>query len=512
MGLPKVSFILGQGGSGRAAQGFDHYSSMIAYYSATTANSAYANIGNKIYTSILDAENDGVVNTFAEATPGASSQTITNAGATGDTDVITFTDWNGTIITIGNYTRISTDTTVTLVALGEVAAINALTYITGFSAAVVSAGNYTITAPKRFGIYPNSKSVTHTITGTVAVTNVAFASGTMSNLAVFHYQISEFFRENQLGILFFSIKLDTSTDTTAAFNTAMVTNISTIDALFNGMARQWLVYNPFRTFATSTLDALKTARTALFNAYIPAVFEYVGGFTGALSAQVNTRALLDDGVSACVAQSLSGVGFELTQTQQAVICQGGTVLGTLSVSAVSQSIGEVQAFNISDGSECEIVGFYDGTNFKNISDSLANQLHDFGYTFLRKFAGGYNGSYWNAGNCAITIASDYAYMEDCRTIDKAIRGVYQSIVSLLNAKNKVNPNGTLAAGPIANYTEKASSPLAQMVRDEDLSDFSVAVSTTHVISSDGTIPITINLQQVVIGRNITITIGFKATI
>lgn len=512
MSLPSVNFTIGQGGSGRAATGFDHYSVMIAYYSAASANSAYANIGNKIYTSLQEAVADGVVNTYAEATGASSTQTVTAIGVDGDTAVFTFTTFDGTIISLGTYTKVSADSTVTLVATGIVAAINALTYVTGFSAVVGSTGAYTITAPQRLGIYPNTKLTTNTITGTIAITNAAFASGTKSNLAIFYYQISEFFRRNPLGVLYFSIKLDASGNSVSVYNTQIQTDGVAVANAFDGMGRQFLIYNPFRTFATSTLNSIKALRNTLFGLYVPAVFEYVGGYTGALSAQVNLRALLDEGVDAVIAQSLSGYGYELTQTQQAVICQGGTCLGNLSAAAVSQSIGEVQAFDNSDGSECEIVGFYDGTNYKNISESLANQLHDYGYTFLRKFNGGYVGSYWNAGNCAVSTASDLAYMEDCRTLDKAVRGVYLSIVALLNAKNRVNPDGTLAASSLAAYDEKASAPLTQMVRDEDLSGFEVTVSETHVVATDGIVPITIDLQQMVIGRNISITIGFKAVL
>lgn len=51
-----------------------------------------------------------------------------------------------------------------------------------------------------------------------------------------------------------------------------------------------------------------------------------------------------------------------------------------------------------------------------------------------------------------------------------------------------------------------------MERDEDLSGFTVTVSATHVVATDSIVPITIDLQQQVIGRNINITIGFKATL
>ena len=51
-----------------------------------------------------------------------------------------------------------------------------------------------------------------------------------------------------------------------------------------------------------------------------------------------------------------------------------------------------------------------------------------------------------------------------------------------------------------------------MVRDADLSDFQVFVSTTAIVATTGIVPITIKLLKAPIGRNISITIGFVATL
>ena len=58
MTQPKISFTLSQGGLGRPLPGYDHYSAMIAYEKASSATSAYATIGDTIYNSLLDAENE----------------------------------------------------------------------------------------------------------------------------------------------------------------------------------------------------------------------------------------------------------------------------------------------------------------------------------------------------------------------------------------------------------------------------------------------------------------------
>lgn len=512
MALPKVTFTLGQGGLGRPLTGFDHYSIMRAYYYASSANTDYAGIGSKIYYSVADAEADGVVNTHTDATAAEAILTVSTAGTNGDVVTITVDKWDGTTITLGTYTKVNGDNTATLVATAIVAAVNARTYLTGFSATVGSTGAFTLIAPKSWGTHLNTVEPTVTIVGsTMAITNDDFEDGEGSNLAIFHYQISEFFRANPQGVLYFSIGFDDSANAVTTFNTQVSTEVLADVNKFNGNARQILVYNPFRTFATSTLNTLKSLRTTLLAQYTPSVFLYGGKYSSTLSSQVNLRALSDDGVGAVLGQSMSGKGLELYYTQQTVVLSAGLALGIQSIASVSQSIGEVQSFNLADGVECEEVGFFDGSKFREISTALADQLHDYGWIFPMTYVG-VSGAYFNASNASVSPTSDYAYLSDSRTIDKAIRGTYANIVTLLNSRNLVNANGTLAEAAIATYDSKASAALQQMVNDGDLNDYRVYVDRTEVVTTTSNVSITLELQPVGTTRTITIKIGFKATL
>jgi hypothetical protein len=518
MSQPKVSFTIGSGGLGRPLTGTDHYSAMIAYDYGSAATSAYSGIGDAIYTSIKDAEADGVVSTCAEATAATSDQTVTGTGADGDTVNLVAPKWDGTTVDLGTYTKVTADNTVTLVATGIIAAINAKTYIHGFTAAAGAAGHYIITAPKTWGVYLNTLSTTNTITGTVAITNAAFAGGTKSQLALYHYQISEFFRGNPLGILYFSIKWDDSAQSVTLFNTQLQANGLSVQNAFDGQAKRILFYNPGRTFATSTLTACKALATTLLAQYTPATMWYCGKNTGSLSAQANTRALSADGCTAIIGQSGSGVGVELSYTQQTVIGAAGLAIGIKSAGAVSQNIGEVQAFNLSDGAECEIAHFFDRTVYKTISTTLGDQLHDYGYVFLRTIPG-VSGVYFNSDPAAVSPTSDFAYMSASETMNKAIRGVYTNIVKLLNSRLSTNADGTLSEVAIAAFQEKSEAPLAQMEREGDIAGndsgekgYQVLIDRTAVVTSTGIVPINIGIVPVGMTRQISITIGFRATI
>lgn len=520
MGLPNVSFTLGKGGLGRSPQSFDSYSSMIAYYSAASAISAYATIGNKVYNSIVDAEADGIVDTCAEATGASVIETVTNKGATGDIVVLSFTSYDGTVIELCNYTTVSGDSTVTLLATSLVAAINANTYLHGFSAVVGLSGAYTVTAPKTLGIYPNSKSITYTITGTVAITTGTFSAGTKSWLKIWHYQISEYFRgalfQRTSAPLYFSIKFDNTANNVTAFNTQLKSDIASVAAAWNGNARQTAILANGRAFATSTLDAVKVARTALFALYTPAEFFVIADNSAtALGSLANLSALSDDGVSFITAQSASGVGLEVARTQiQANGCIG-LALGIEAACAPSQSLAEVGAFNVSDGTECELIEFLNLVTWENTAVGLRDQLNDYGYIFLRKFANA-TGTYLSNSICAVSPSSDYRKIEHNKTINKAVRNVYASILPLLNSRITLNANGTMSKQAIAGFQAAAGYPLTQMFVDGDLSVDPVTVggvivSETEVVSTSGKVPITIKLVPIGIAEEINITIGYVAS-
>ena len=520
MSLPSVNISLGQGGLGQPQQNFDGYSALIAYYNASTATAGYSTIGNKVYNSIADAESDGVVKTYAEATAGTVIDTVAVVGTNGDVVTLTFTSFDGSIIALGSYTKVSGDTTPLLVATAIVASINSLTYLSGFSAVLGALGAYTVTAPKKLGIFVNAKSITYTYSAgaTLSVTSGTFTGGTKSWLRIWHYQISEYFRKNSTP-LYFSIKLDNTTVNTnvGLFNTQLTADILSVQNAWSGNARRIGISSTGRTFATSTLDAIKSAYDTLLSIKMPASFFFVGDNTAtSLSAQPNLSALTDDGIVFLEGQSGSGTGLELSKTQMQVIGTLGLALGVKSSGAISQSIAEVGAFQLSNGTECETAVFLDGTAFGVGNKSLNDQLNDYGYVFLRKFVNA-TGTFFSNSVCATTPSSDYKYVELAETIHKAVRGVYASILPLLNARNTLNSNGTLSKSSISAYQSNAGYALTQMFVDGDISqdpatNGGIVVSATEVVSVSSNIPITISLIPRGYGRKISITIGYVAKI
>jgi hypothetical protein len=139
-------------------------------------------------------------------------------------------------------------------------------------------------------------------------------------------------------------------------------------------------------------------------------------------------------------------------------------------------------------------------------------LENRGWIFGKKYVGK-AGSYWNDSSCAITETSDYAYIENGRTIDKAVRGVNVALTNFINAPLFVDAQtGRLTELTISTFANAASIPLDQMLIDLDLSGFEVIIDPEQNVLATSTITITIRLVPVGVARTIVVNIGYTVSL
>ncbi|MEI2422096.1 DUF2586 family protein, partial [Arthrospira platensis SPKY2] len=95
----------------------------------------------------------------------------------------------------------------------------------------------------------------------------------------------------------------------------------------------------------------------------------------------------------------------------------------LVTTAYSKSItdGEQQA------KELDVPGFADGSPYSALTAGQLQTLHEKGYIFMVKHVG-MAGTYLNDSFTATAPNSDFAYIENNRTMDKAQRGVYTALL------------------------------------------------------------------------------------
>lgn len=507
MALNNVNFNTGQGGLGRPLPGQDYISGLIFYGSVLPSGFTTSNRVKQIFAT-ADAVAAGIKSDNSDEIQAIGTLLITAAGALNDTISVFVTEIGGKVVLLATYKKTAGETSPTDVATAIELLINARKIITGYSATITSA---TISISARIGLGVSLNQGTPLTaacnTGaTLAGTITQFSGGVASLFAPWNYHISEYFRMQPQGNLYVGIFAAPSSD--------FVAEIAAVQNYSNGTVRQVAIYSQ-ANFAGGNVQAISDACKAMELAYMPLTAIYAAD----ISSVTDISTLADESVltaNLCmtnISQDGAALGSRLFIATGKTISNVGALLGTVALSKVSYSIAWVAQFNISNGIENDVPAFGNGVLLRSssISANVLAQLQDRCYTFLRKFVG-QAGSYWNENRMAIASTSDYAYMTDNRTMQKAKRVLYAALVPALNSPVTLNSDGTLADESVSYFTTLSEVPLVQMIRDGELSGMSVVINTTQNILSTGLLYITVHLLEVATARNIIVNIGYVVKI
>ncbi len=507
MPLPNITFIKGQGGLGRPLPGQDFISALI-FYTANLPSGFTTSARVKPLYAATDAIAAGILNDYSDGTAALAEYLITAAGATGDTITISVNDISATgapqVTQLCAYVKQSSDSTIAILGASIAAAINANTVNNGYSASFTTA-TLTITAPKKFGIFLNTGTpLVVVIAGTIAGTITQFTGGAVSLFAQFYYQISEFFRMQPGGILyvgFFAIP-----------GSYAFTEITTVQNFATGTVRQvGVLKDPTSAFSTGDLTLIDGVCKANDAVHKPISALYAADLSGTadISTLPDLSTLTANKSTAVIGMDGGGQGWFLWLTTGKSVPVLGAELGTVALASVSQSIAWVGKFDISNGAEDELLAFANGQLLSStaITDNLLSSLNDRRYTFLKKFVG-ISGSYFNDSHCAIISSSDYAQIENNRTIDKATRGIYSSLLPALNGPLQLNADGTLSETTTAYLESQAGVNLDAMVRNGELSAYAATINPAQNVLSTSSITVVVQLVINGVARQIIVPIGF----
>jgi len=520
MSLPQITFVEGQGGLGRALPSNDHISALLFYTGTLPSGFATTSVATrcKALYSLQDAVTAGILGDFSDATAATGKYTVSTAGATGDTIEIFVTDltpYTGIVRTLSlGKTTLATGSPTTTTTAAEIAAtINAGTATHGYTASAAVAV-CTITAPKSQGAYLNSGTpLTATISGTIAGAFVQFGgsgmtAGVTSVLMSYYYHVAEFFRmqpKGKLWVGFFAVP-----------GTYTYTEITDMQNNSLGEIRQIGIYKN-GTWASGDLSTINTiCNTNKTVNYQPLQAIYAANLqaTTDITTVTDLSTLTYNNVLNLISQDGQGLGafyYKSLGSGIKSITNLGTVLGSVALRKVSESIGWVAQTNISNGKENEVPAFSNGQLVSALSVTALNALDTKRHVFGIKYIG-VNGTYWNGGHMAVSPSSDYAYMEDNRTICKCERLLYAALIPFLNSPIVFNSNGTLKDTTVAQFETVASSCLDQMVRDGELSDKKATVDPSQNVLSTNTLTVSVKLVKNGVARNISVPIGFNPSI
>lgn len=504
MPLNDVIINKGQGGLGRALPGEDYISGMI-FYTGTLPSGFSSTDRIKNIFSVEQAEGLGIVADYSDETRATGTYLVTNAGAANDTVLITVLEYPTTdnptgLVSFGTYTRPTASTTVGAVATDLAALINAGTATHGYTASVNTA-TVTITARAGLGTFLNTGTpIVVTISGTIAGTLTQFSSGVASLKANWHYHISEFFRLNPSGNMYLGMH--------AVPGTYDFAEVATVQAYANGKIRQFAVWADNTTYTSGKVQAAQAIATSLEAAHMPCSILLTFNYAAAtLSSMADLATLNSKNVSIVLSQDGAALGYRLYKALGRSITNIGAVLGLVSASKVSECIAWIGKFNISDGNENDVAAFANGALVSAQAKSLLDTLNTQRYLFNIKKVG-YAGTFMNDSHCCVTFASDYAYIENNRTIDKAGRNLYAGYLPLLNSPGDLSSNGELTDTAVAVLEGVGETALDQMVRDAELSDKAVIVDPAQDVLQTSKLVVAASLLAKGVFRNIEVNIKY----
>ena len=321
---------------------------------------------------------------------------------------------------------------------------------------------------------------------------------------VLWYDVNEYFRQQPKGDLYIGLYDDTSPD---------LTSIELMQAFANGKIRQIGVHDAGTTFAASATTTLQASVANLNAVDMPLEVIYAADFSGVsnLSTLADLRALSNPNVSVVLGEDGAGAGAALAVSTSASVTALGAVLGAVSLAAVNENVGWIAKFNFATTTEFEVPAMANGDLVKDLSASLLSTLNDRGYIFLRKFVG-IAGSYANDSNTCVTAANDFAYIENNRVMNKAIRNVRVGLLPNLNSPILVNEDGTLSEETIAIFKNDADAALDQMLRDNEVSAKAIIIDPAQNVLTTSEVVVTVQIVPVGVSRTITVNISFTTSI
>ena len=317
---------------------------------------------------------------------------------------------------------------------------------------------------------------------------------------VLHYHLSEMFRINPS----ISLYVGLFKTPTAAYD---FVEIKAMQNFASGKLRQIGVYCGDKALAAAEITALQGVATTLESQDMPLSIIYSPKVAD-ISAVADVSGIGKRNVSVVIGQDGDSLGYTLftdatNTTVKSAVGIIGIVLGMISKASVHESIGWVQKFP----SGVSTPAFVDGTFLKNLDRATVEALDTKRYLFLVTY-GGFTGSFMNDSHTMDLATSDYAYIENERAMDKAVRGIRTYLLPYLSSPIYVDSeSGKLRADSIATLKNVAGLALRQMEKTGELSGYAVEIDPDQVVLSTQAVEFVIKKVDVGVMRKIIINIG-----
>ncbi|KQB39463.1 DUF2586 domain-containing protein [Flavobacterium aquidurense] len=183
----------------------------------------------------------------------------------------------------------------------------------------------------------------------------------------------------------------------------------------------------------------------------------------------------------------------------------GLALGAVSRAKVSENIAWIEKFNLT-GEGFSKAGFIGGQEIKTLG--TLSELNDNRFIFAKTHTG-LAGVYFNDSHTCTTGTSDFAYVENNRTINKATRLLRTALLPKLASPVLVDIDGKLPQSVSKSFEGLCRSALEGMVANQEVSDFDVYVDPKQNILATSELKVKAEITPIGTARKITVDLGFK---
>jgi len=206
---------------------------------------------------------------------------------------------------------------------------------------------------------------------------------------------------------------------------------------------------------------------------------------------------------------------EISKNYQAIFGKSvpalGTVLGAMSLAKVSENIGWVQKFDLSGTNVFQSGGLVFGTAYRDLTENQKTDITNKHYTFIETHYG-ISGSYFTDSWTATLRTSDYATIENNRTINSLIRSVRPEVLPLLKSPLFVTSAGKLTNGTVAIFENSVKRGADVLTTSQDISAYSVLINPDQDVLTTSQVVVTLRVVPVGVAREIVVNIGFTTAL
>ena len=324
-------------------------------------------------------------------------------------------------------------------------------------------------------------------------------------MKVLHYTLTSIFNMNPGITLYVGIFKPAS-------GANAFSEIKQIQNYAGGRLRQVGVWNGAVKLSDTLVTSLQSVRTTLEAQNKPLSILYAPKVTDVTKLPSDLAKIGRNGVSVIIGQDGAGVADALyrdaANAAKASVSALGDLLGAVSKAKVHESIAWVESFptNIS------IPAFGDGKKYRDLDEAVIETLDNSRYIFLRTYDG-LAGSFFNDNHTLDTATSDYAYINDVRTMDKAVRGVRTYLLPKLGRPMKVDPDtGKLERTAVEHLITTGNRPLEEMAKAGELSGYRFDIDPDQNILATSRVRGVIKNVAVGVMRNLDLEIGYATSV